>query len=431
MVKPYQILPLLGALFSCSLMAQELAIAASSTKLLPSVVKIKVQHLDKATEDNELIQSDTGGSGFVYDSNHHILTNAHVIKDAKKIAVVDANNNEHPATLLAKDDKTDIAILDVPTLNAPFIPVAKGISLSLGDNVFVIGSPYSLGLGVTVGVVSALERFLPNYPYQYFIQTDAAINPGNSGGPLFNQNGELIGVATMTFSKSGGYTNIGFAIPADEAARIGNLLISQKKVERGYLGAELLICEKFSRKLGYQYSVLITRIDPKSPAEKGGLKAGDLLIQLNDVNFGDNGTLHRYLQRSHPGDSLKVTYLRDKKSAKTTVSLNKVPAATIAINNIGTSDQAEKLGLILQERTADTLLEILISYGSAKTSGFSAGDTIVQINGKSVKTLKEFNLQLSNLTDTEIALVTLRRNGEVISLPLGSKTTLQGYTTAN
>lgn len=110
--------------------------------------------------------------------------------------VVDINNTEHPAILIAKDEKADIAILEVPTFNAPLIPIADSTQLSLGDNIFAIGSPYSLGLGVTVGVISALERYLPNYPYQYFIQTDTAINPGNSGGPVFNQNGELIRVAT-------------------------------------------------------------------------------------------------------------------------------------------------------------------------------------------------------------------------------------------
>lgn len=426
------IILILLLLFSPTLWAQSsFNIAASSTKLLPSVVKIKVQRSDYIAEDNELIQNDSGGSGFIFDNKHHILTNTHVIKDAKKIVVVDINNTEHPAILIAKDEKADIAILEVPTFNAPLIPIADSTQLALGDNIFAIGSPYSLGLGVTVGVVSALERYLPNYPYQYFIQTDTAINPGNSGGPVFNQNGELIGVATMTFSKAGSYTNIGFAIPINEAIRIGTLLIAQKKIERGYLGATLLISDKVSRKLGYQSSLLVTYVDPKSPAKLSGLRAGDLLTQLNDEKFFDNGTLHRYLAHSKPNDTLTLTYIRDKKVMKSVVKLGATPVNILSTNNIGTADQAEKLGLILENGSADESVQVVLSYGSAKTSGFTTGDKIVQINTIGIKTLKELNTQLSKLKETEIAMITLYRNGELVTLPLASKTALQGYTTSN
>ena len=367
----------------------------------------------------------------MFDANHHILTNAHVIKDAKKIAVVDINNTEYSATLVAKDDKADIAILEVQTLNAPMIAFGNSTQISLGDNVFVIGSPYSLGLGVTVGVVSALERYLPNYPYQYFIQTDAAINPGNSGGPVFNQNGELIAVATMTFAKSGSYTNIGFAIPINEAVRIANLLVSQKKINRGYLGADLLISDKVSRKLGYQISLLITHIDPIGPARTAGLKAGDILTQINDEKFTDNGSLHRALEHSKPGDILKLTYIRDKKYANTTLSLGIVPSITNVTTNIATADQAEKLGLILQDGNGNEGIKILLSYGSAKVSGLATGDTLLQINSIGIKTIKEFNAQLAKFKDNEIVMISLRRNEDLITLPLGSKTALVGYTTSN
>lgn len=430
-MKLRQIILILLCLFSYPLWAEPSIIATSSTKLLPSVVKIKVQHSESVPEENELIQNDSGGSGFIFDSNHHVLTNAHVIKNAKKIAVVDINNTEHPAILIAKDDKADIAILEAPTFNAPLIPLSDSTKLALGDNIFVIGSPYSLGLGVTVGVVSALQRYLPNYPYQYFIQTDAAINPGNSGGPVFNQNGELIGVATMTFSKSGSYTNIGFAIPINEAIRIGNLLISKKKIERGYLGANLLISDKVSRKLAYQSSLLVTYVDNNSPAKLAGLRAGDILTQLNDESFSDNGALHRYLAHSKPNDTLTLTYTRDKKSLKTTIKLGLAPDSITSTSNIGTADQAEKLGLILEESPKDASVHLLLSYGSAKVSGFTAGDKIVQINAIGIKTLKEFNTQLAKLKETDIAMITLYRNGDLITLPLATKTALQGYTTSN
>jgi serine protease Do len=432
MVKLHQIFPLLLISFSYPLLAEPpVSIAVLSSKLLPSVVKIKIQRSESSFEESELIQNDSGGSGFVFDGNHHILTNAHVIKDAKKIAVVDINNTEYSATLIGKDEKSDIAILEVQTLNAPKIAFGNSTQISLGDNIFVIGSPYSLGLGVTVGVVSAVERYLPNYPYQYFIQTDAAINPGNSGGPVFNQNGELIAVATMTFSKSGNYTNIGFAIPINQAVRIANLLVSQQKVDRGYLGVDLLISDKVSRKLGYQSSLLITHIDPVGPAKTAGLKAGDILTQINDEKFTDNGTLHRYLEHSKPGDTLKLTYIRDKRYANTTLLLAIASNIKNVTTNISTADQAEKMGLILQDGNGDEGVKILLSYGSAKASGFETGDAILQINAIGIKTIKEFNAQLSKLKDNEIAMISLRRNEDIIALPLGSKTAIVGYTTSN
>jgi serine protease Do len=432
MVNLRQNFSLLSIFLYCSLYAEaSINITAYSAKLLPSVVKIKVQHGDAPTQDSELIQSDTGGTGFVFDTNHHILTNAHVIKDAKKIAIVDFNNTEYPAVLVAKDDKADIAILNAATFSAPLIPFCNSAQVAMGDNVFVIGSPYSLGLGVTAGIVNAVQRYLPNYPYQYFIQTDAAINPGNSGGPVFNQNGELIAVATMTFAKSGGYTNIGFAIPINEAIRSANLLVSQKKIDRGYLGANLLISDKMSRKMGYQSSVLITHVNPVGPAQIAGLKAGDLITQINDEKFIDNGSLHRYLEHSKPGDILKLAYIRNKRYAITTLSLGTTPNTSNTTTNIATADPAEKLGLILEDGNGDDGIKILLSYGSAKTSGLEAGDTILQINTITLKTIKDLNTHLSNLKDNEIAMILIRRNGDLITLPLGSKTALQGYSTAN
>ncbi|HEX5623185.1 MAG TPA: trypsin-like peptidase domain-containing protein [Sulfuricurvum sp.] len=428
-MKFFSLLPLL-LFFMTHAIAND-SVAKNAPALLSSVVKIKVQRTDTIPEESELIQNDTGGSGFVFDAHHHILTNAHVIKDAKKIAIVDLNNTEYPATLVAKDDKSDIAILEAASFNAPQIAYGQNAALSIGDSVFVIGSPYSLGLGVTVGVVSSLQRYLPNYPYQYFIQTDAAINPGNSGGPMFNRNGELIGVATMTFSKSGSYTNIGFAIPIQEALRIGNLLIRDKKIERGYLGAEFLISDKVSRKMGYQASLLITRIESKSPANDAGLKAGDLLIELNDEKFYDSGALHRFLNRSSPNDQINISYIRDKKRYSTTVTLTAAPVSASPVINVGTGDSAEKLGLILQETVEKAGIEVVLSYASAKTAGFASGDMLHSVNATAVKTIKEFNTQLAKLKENEITMITLRRNGDLIRLPLGSKTALQGYTTAN
>lgn len=412
-----------------SLFAVEKPIAHNAERLIPSVVKVKIQRNDNTYEESELIQSDSGGSGFVFDDEHHILTNEHVIKDSKKIFIIDHTNTEHLATLIAKDEKSDIAVLSVPTFNAPKLPIAHDANPSIGDDVFVIGAPYSLGSSVTVGVISALKRPLQNYPYLLFIQTDAAINPGNSGGPLFNSDGNVIAIATMTFAKAGSYTNIGFAIPIHEALEIADTLLKEKTIFRGSMGATLLISDKLSRRMGQPYSTFISAITPNGSANLAGLRVGDMIVGLNGKRFRDHGALHRYLYRSHPDESLSLMYVRDKKILTATLTLGRESIEPPLISNLGSGDKGEKLGLILKEIN-NTLL-ITDTYGSAKTNGFIGNDSIVSINGQPVKTIKELNTQLSKLQEGEIALITLRRNNETISLPLGSKTAMQAYATTN
>ncbi|HZF71097.1 S1C family serine protease, partial [Sulfuricurvum sp.] len=219
--------------YPLSAMEPLFSISDQVKKVLPSIVKIKVQKNGLSSDENELISTDAGGSGFVLDSDHHLVTNAHVIGEGKKIAIIDQNNVEYVASLIAKDDKTDIAVLEAPAFNAPELTDADTTALSAGDGVFVIGSPYSLDHSVSLGIISAMERFLPNYPYIHFIQTDAAVNPGNSGGAIFDLKGELVGMTSTYFSRQGGYTNIAFAIPIEEVRRIAHTLLNDKKIIRG------------------------------------------------------------------------------------------------------------------------------------------------------------------------------------------------------
>lgn len=405
------------------------SISEQVKNVIPSVVKIKVQRSSATNEDTDLISIDAGGSGFVLDGQHHIVTNAHVIGDAKKIVIIDRNNTEYPAALIGKDDKTDIAVLDVPTFTAPTLPAGDTERLSAGDGVFVIGAPFSLGYSVSTGIVSAMHRFLPNYPYLTFIQTDAAINPGNSGGPMFDLNGQLIGMASTHFSRQGGYTNIGFAIPIEEINRIANGLIVDTMIKRGYLGAKLFISERLSRKLGYRTSLLITHIEANSPAEKSGLRAGDIIIGANGQYFQDGGELYRLLESSQPQNTVLLSYVRNKQESTTPVILEKMQKATKENRNIGSADEAEKLGLILNEDEEG--ISIILSYSMAGVLGFESGDKILRINGNTIKTIKELNTLLGNMKENDIALLGIRRNQNLLTLPIGSKMALKGYSTDN
>lgn len=396
--------------------------------VLPSIVKIKVQKSEPSGDENELTAGDSGGSGFILDNNSHIVTNAHVIGDAKKIAIIDYQNNEYSAVLVAKDDKTDIALLKSTAFNAPSL-LENNSTVSPGDGAFAIGSPFSLGHSVSYGIVGAINRFLPNYPYIRFIQIDAAINPGNSGGPLFNQQGELIGMVSTYFSKQGSYTNIAFAIPIADIHRIATHLIEEKKITRGYLGAELLSSERISRKLGQKTSVFVSRVEPNSPAQESGLRTGDLIIGFNAIPLNDAGELHRYLEQSRPNEIVTLTVIREKQRQNITIKLGSIPAQKKETINAGTADSSEKLGLILREENSE--VEVIFSYGMAKMVGINPKDRIKEINGAEIRSIQEFNTQLSKLKEGEIALVKIKRESSTLVLPIGNKTALKVYSTQN
>lgn len=395
--------------------------------VLPSVFKIKVQKSEPSNDESELTATDSGGTGFLLDKSY-VVTNAHVIGDAKKIALIDHQNNEYSAILIGKDEKTDIAVLQSTSFVENHL-LESNTSVNVGEGVFAIGSPYSLGHSVTYGIVGAINRFLPNYPYIQFIQIDAAINPGNSGGPLLNQEGELIGMISTYFSKQGSYTNIAFAIPIADVHRIATQLIDERKIRRGYLGAELVSSERISRKLGQRASVYVSRIESNSSAYQSGLQTGDLIIGFNDIFINDCGELHRFLEKSHPDEMITLNVIRERQRKKITIKLGSVPNSKKETINAGTADSSEKLGLILREENYE--VEVIFSYSIGKIIGINPKDRIKEINGVEIKSIQEFNTQLSKLKEGEIALVKIKRESSTLVLPIGNKTALKAYSSQN
>jgi serine protease Do len=396
--------------------------------LLPSVVKIKVQKNESNGDETELTATDSGGSGFVINNQSYIITNTHVINNAKKISIIDYQNNEYSAVLVGKDDKSDIAVLQSTNFHTDTI-LETTHSVSIGEGIFAIGSPFSLGHSVTYGIVSAINRFLPNYPYMQFIQIDAAINPGNSGGPLFNKQGELVGMVSTYFSKQGSYTNIAFAIPIADVHRIADQLIKENKIIRGYLGVELLSSERISRKLGKNTSVFISRVDPNSPAQQSGLQTGDLIVGFNESILNDGGELHRYLEKSRPDEILSLIIIRDRQRKNIIVKLGSAPIQQKEIINAGTADSSEKVGLILREDNNE--IEVIFSYGIGKIVGINPQDRIKEINGIQIKSIQELNTQLSKLKEGEIALIKIKRDNSTLIVPIGNKAALKAYSSQN
>lgn len=269
------------------------------------------------------------GTGFLIDKEGHILTNNHVVDHANIIKITLQNEKEYKAELIGSDSKTDIALLKIikkpgDTTDFPYLTLGDSEKVEVGEWVVAIGNPFGLDHTVTTGVVSAKARNIGAGPYDEFIQTDASINPGNSGGPLLNMNGEVIGINTAIFSRTGGNVGIGFTIPINMASEILEELKKDGKVTRGWLGVMIQkitpeLAETF--KLSDPNGALVNDVVPNGPAYKGGLKRGDVIVKFNGKEIFSVDNLPRQVAAVEPGQSVKVEIIRDgnKKSLDVTV----------------------------------------------------------------------------------------------------------------
>jgi len=297
----------------------------------------------KNREQREAQQS--RGSGFIVSPNGHILTNHHVVKDTQEIIVVLNDGREYRATVIGADPRTDLAVLKIDEKNLAYLKLGDSDSLEIGEWVIAIGSPFALEASLTVGVVSAKGRQdLGITTLEDFIQTDAAINPGNSGGPLLNLKGEVIGINTAIVSKSGGYMGIGFAIPSSMAKHVVDQIIDTGFVKRAYLGimlqevdkdlAEALSLDKNIR------GILVSDILKDSPAEKGGLLNGDIIIELNGQKIKNPSKFRNEIAMMTPGTKVKLKVLRNGKVENLTLNLG-----TLSDNEVSSAEFIQKLGI--------------------------------------------------------------------------------------
>jgi serine protease Do len=379
------------------------------------------------------------GSGFIISSDGLILTNDHVVGEADKVTVQLADGREFQAKIIGTDPRSDVAVIKIDGENLPVLPLSQSETLEVGEWVMAIGNPFGLTHTITVGVVSATGRNrLGIVDYEDFIQTDAAINPGNSGGPLVNMQGEVVGINTAIFSRSGGYMGIGFAIPISMAEAIKEQLVTRGKVVRGYLGIRIQeLTKELAQSFGLETTqgVLIAEVSQGSPAAEAGLQSGDIIVSVNGESMSDVSQLRNTVAMMAPGTEVSVEIVRDGKRREITVELGELPSERTAqtmerqeeeepISKLGlgvqnlTAELAEQLGYENREGVVVTRVE---PNSAASQAGIRRGMLIRQVNRQDVDNLQEFQaaFQKSRNANQVLLLVQDQQASRYVVLPVG------------
>ncbi len=345
------------------------------------------------------------GSGVIVREDGYILTNNHVIKEADKIKVSLLDKRGFSAKVIGTDPKTDLALLKIDADNLPVLPLGDSDQLEIGQFVLAIGNPFGLSGTVTMGIVSAKGRAnLRIADYEDFIQTDAAINPGNSGGALINLKGELVGINTAIFSRSGGYMGIGFAIPSNMAKAVMESLLKYGKVVRGWLGVSIQeLTPELKKSFDYQGTgVLVAEVLPETPAEKAGIKPGDIIVEYNGEKIESVFQLKNLVAETHPGTEAEIKIFREGKYLTLKTKIAELKESSPAISSAPSSPSA-RLGMEVSELTPElrksynlpaglegVMITALEPGGRAERAGLKIGDVILKVNRTRVRTARDF-----------------------------------------
>ena len=365
------------------------------------------------------------GTAFFVTSDGYMLTNHHVVEGADKISVTLNDRTELDATLVGSDERSDVAVLKVTGNNFPALPIGDSESLRVGEPVLAIGSPFGFDYSASAGIVSAKSRSFSRETSVPFIQSDVALNPGNSGGPLFNQRGEVIGINSRIFSGTGGYMGLSFSIPIDAAIDIYQQLKNNGEVARAYLG---IYPQDIDRNLAEAYKLakpqgaLLTRVSPDSPAQKAGLKTGDIILKYNNVTIQEASDLLNLINRAKPSDSFTALIQRSGKQMQVTGKLSNAPS-DVQAQGKDKSDNDVRLGIRLRNLSRDELAElakdnktgVLITAvdptGLAARSGLQAGDVITNLHQKPIANVNDFSEALSSLPKQGVVTMEVIRQG--------------------
>ena len=365
------------------------------------------------------------GSGFIISADGIVLTNAHVVDGAREVTVKLTDRREFRAKVLGADPATDVAVLRIDAKGLPTVKLGDPSRTRVGDWVVAIGSPFGFENSVTAGIVSAKGRSLPGDTYVPFLQTDVAVNPGNSGGPLFNMAGEVIGINSQIYSRSGGYQGLSFAIPTDVVLKVKDQIVATGHAQHARLGVSVqpvnqALAESFG--LPRAEGALVAAVVPDSAAEKAGLQSGDVVLKFNDKTVGAGAELAAMVGQSSPGDKAKLEVWRKGAKHEFVVTLGKSDDDTGAQASAGTPGDG-RLGLAVRPLTKEEQSQAKVSggllvedvNGPAAQAGIEAGDIVLQAGGKPVKSVAE--LRAATRGGKTVALL-VQRNGERLFIPL-------------
>ena len=373
------------------------------------------------------------GSGFIVSEDGYILTNAHVVAGADIVTVKLTDRREFAAKVIGIDKRTDVALVKIDAKNLPVLKIGDPGNVKVGEWVAAIGSPFGFENSVTSGIVSAKGRSLPDESYVPFIQTDVAVNPGNSGGPLFNLNGEVIGINSQIYSRTGGYMGLSFAIPIDLAMNVAEQLKTHGKVTRGQLGIRI---QPLSGDLAKSFGLpnakgaLIAAVEPDSAAARAGLKAGDVIVAYDGKQVEEFSALPPLVAATKPGAKADVVFLREGKEQRTTVAMGEAPSDKLArASTAGARGEARKmssLGLSVAEldaRERQTLgleggVKVERAQGPAAKSGIRAGDVIVGVNGSHIAGTDDLGKTLEQAPKGAPLALLVKRGDATLFIPV-------------
>ena len=383
-------------------------------------------------------QTRSMGSGVIISPDGYIATNHHVVEASTDIKVLLSDRREFAARLIGTDSKTDLAVLKIEQTGLPALTFADSSKVQVGDVVLAVGNPFDVGQAVSMGIVSATGRGLGGENYEDFIQTDAAINPGNSGGALVSAEGRLIGINTAILSRTGGNQGVGFAIPSSMALNVTDQIIRSGKVSRAFLGvmiqpitADLAKAFKLSKSEG----ALIADVNPGSPAERAGLKPGDVVTKIDDHAVADSRTLRLMIGEMSPGKVVQMAVVRDGMERQYSVTLGEQPSDKVAASNLlgGASSLRALDGVSLEALTPDSARQYGLTRNmkgvavrrvdpdsAAGKAGLEAGDVILEVNRHPVTSTEDVNRYIGE-SQTGTALLFVNHEGQTRYLAIPTK----------
>ncbi len=369
------------------------------------------------------------GSGFIIDKEGHVFTNYHVIKDADEIIVRLSDRREFVAELVGGDKRSDVAVLKIKADNLPVVKFGDPSKLRVGEWVLAIGSPFGFDHSVTAGIVSAKGRSLPSENYVPFIQTDVAINPGNSGGPLFNLDGEVIGINSQIYSRTGGFMGLSFAIPIDIALDVSKQLQSKGLVTRGWLG---ILIQDVTRELAESFKMdkpvgaLVARVLPDGPAESAGFKVGDIIIAFDGQEVANSAALPPIVGQTSTGAKVTVKIIRDGKPATLMVKIGELPEDDqLALADGGKGLSISELAAVVSDLSAEqrknnsidagkgVLIEEIKS-GAGQKAGLRRGDVILRVDNVDVTNINQLKDIVGRIpADKSVPVLVQRGSGPI------------------